>query len=209
MRKKIVSVALGALIGVPLALYAVGHPNKPTKLQADNNVVVYMVQASAQENINETVMAAVPEVTTEVQALYSNVPLSEGLKEYIVVLCESKHISPALVFAIIDRESSFDEKAIGDNGHSFGLMQIQPRWSKERMARLGCLDLLNPYQNVAVGIDILSTYFEKYEDIAYVLMAYNGGESYAENNMKNGIYETDYTRYVLEKSKEYSCDIAR
>lgn len=209
MRRKIVSVALGALIGVPLALYAVGHPNKPTKLQADNNVVVYMVQASAQENINETVMAAVPEVTTEVQALYSNVPLSEGLKEYIVVLCESKHISPALVFAIIDRESSFDEKAIGDNGHSFGLMQIQPRWSKERMARLGCLDLLNPYQNVAVGIDILSTYFEKYEDIAYVLMAYNGGESYAENNMKNGIYETDYTRYVLEKSKEYSCDIAR
>lgn len=79
MRKKIVSVALGALIGVPLALYAVGHPNKQTKLQADNNVVVYMVQASAQENINETVMAAVPEETTK--ALYSDVPLSEGLKE--------------------------------------------------------------------------------------------------------------------------------
>lgn len=209
MRKKIVSVALGALIGVPLALYAVGHPSKPAELRADNNVVVYMVQASAQENINETVMAAVQEVTTEVQALYSNVPLSEDLKEYIIKLCESKHIAPALVFAIIDRESSFNEKAIGDSEHSFGLMQIQPRWSKERMTRLDCLDLLNPYQNVAVGIDILSTYFEKYEDIAYVLMAYNGGESYAENNMKNGIYETDYTRYVLEKSKEYSCDIAR
>lgn len=207
MRKKIVSVALGALIGVPLALYAVGHPNKPTKLQEDNSLVVYMVQASAQENINETVMAAVPEETTK--ALYSDVPLSEGLKEYIVVLCESKHISPALVFAIIDRESLFDEKAIGDNGHSFGLMQIQPRWSKERMEKLNCMNLLDPYKNVTVGIDILSTYFEKYEDIAYVLMAYNGGESYAENNMKNGIYETDYTRYVLEKSKEYSCDIAR
>lgn len=207
MRKKIVSVALGALIGVPLALYAVGHPNKPTKLQADNNVVVYMVQASAQENINETVMAAVPEETTK--ALYSDVPLSEGLKEYIVVLCESKHISPALVFAIIDRESSFNEKAIGDNGHSFGLMQIQPRWSKERMEKLNCMDLLDPYKNVTVGIDILFEYFERNEDIAYVLMAYNGGEAYAKNNMQKGVFETEYTRYVLEKSLEYSCDIAR
>lgn len=207
MRKKIVSVVLGALIGAPLALYAVGHPNKPTKLQADNSVVVYMVQASAQENINETVMAAVPEETTK--ALYSDVPLSEGLKEYIVVLCESKHISPALVFAIIDRESSFNEKAIGDNGHSFGLMQIQPRWCKERMEKLNCMDLLDPYKNVTVGIDILFEYFERNEDIAYVLMAYNGGEAYAKNNMQKGVFETEYTRYVLEKSLEYSCDIAR
>lgn len=207
MRKKIVSVALGALIGVPLALYAVGHPNKSTKLQEDNNVVVYMVQASTQENINETVMAAVPEEATK--ALYSDVPLSEGLKEYIVVLCESKHISPALVFAIIDRESSFNEKAIGDNGHSFGLMQIQPRWSKERMEKLNCMDLLDPYKNVTVGIDILCEYFERNEDIAYVLMAYNGGEAYAKNNFQNGIYETAYTKYVLEKLQQYDFSITR
>ena len=55
-------------------------------------------------------------------------------------------------------------------------MQIQPRWHIERMDRLGVEDLLNPYQNISVGVDILAECIDRYDgDIGAALTAYNRG----------------------------------
>ena len=96
---------------------------------------------------------------------------------------------------MIWRESSFRASVIGDNGKSFGLMQVQPEWCMELMRKLGCMDLLEPYQNVTVGVEILAEKREWYNgDIAKAVTAYNAGHY-------NGVI-TDYARDVLMKAEE-------
>ncbi len=107
---------------------------------------------------------------------------------------------------MIERESNYKADAIGDNGNSLGLMQIQPKWNAERMERLGCVDLLDPFQNVTVGIDVLAELIDKDTDLYWVLMAYNGGQAYATKNMKNETY-SDYAIYVTERATELEKEI--
>ena len=131
-----------------------------------------------------------------------DVPLDENLQLFIVRECERLHIDAAIIMAMIERESNFKADAIGDNGHSHGLMQIQERFHLERMERLGCDDLLDPYQNVLVGIDYLAEQLERYEDIEKALIAYNAGPTGAyKHYFSRGIYSSDYSRAVLERSK--------
>ena len=104
-----------------------------------------------------------------------NVNLSTEVQECIITECGKYNIPPEIVVAMIERESRFNANAIGDNGNSFGLMQIQPRWHNKRMEKLGCADLLNPVQNVKVGIDYLGELYNRYGDIGKALTAYNTG----------------------------------
>lgn len=127
-----------------------------------------------------------------------DVPLSDDLQLYIANLCEEHHIEPEIVIGLIERESTFNADAVGDNGNSLGLMQIQPKWHKERMERLGCDDLLDPFQNVTVGVDILSELIDGYGDTERALMVYNAGASGAYNGwFQYGVYSNDYSSGVL------------
>lgn len=70
-----------------------------------------------------------------------DIPLSEDLQIFIARKCEEYHIDPELIYAMIARESTYNPNAMGDNGRSYGLMQIQLRYVRERMDKLGCTDL--------------------------------------------------------------------
>ena len=106
---------------------------------------------------------------------YTQVPLDKELQNYIINQCHAKGIAPAIVMAMIRHESNYDPNDMGDGGRAYGLMQIHPRWHSERMQRLGCTELLDPYHNVTVGIDYLAELYSKYGDIAKALVAYNQG----------------------------------
>lgn len=107
---------------------------------------------------------------------YDAVPLDKDLQNYIIRESEDNGIDPAIVMAMIDRESDYDSDNMGDGGKAYGLMQIHPRWHYERMQELGCTDLLDPYHNVAVGIDYLCELLNRYDgDMAKALVAYNQG----------------------------------
>ena len=134
---------------------------------------------------------------------YYNVPLSKKLQDHIFKTCKRTKVKPSLVIAIIERESNYKTKAVGDRGNSLGLMQIQPRWSKERMKRLKCNNLLDPYQNITVGVDILKEYYKTGRSTEWVLMAYNGGPSYA-NRMARGGKISSYTKKVLAIQRRIS-----
>lgn len=146
------------------------------------------------------VLAAEQIVTepTETRA-YFDVPLSEEVQERIFDECEKHDISPAVVVAMVERESKYNTYALGDDGRSFGLMQIQVKWHLQRMIDLNCTDLFDPCKNVTVGIDILAEQMDRYDgDIAKALTAYNRG-SYSGTI-------TEYATSVLEQAKkiEYS-----
>ena len=82
-------------------------------------------------------------------------------------------------------------------------MQIN-KCNHEWMAEaLGITDFLDPYQNVMAGTYRFYQLFTKYEgDTAKVLMAYNMGDGGAATLWQQGIYETAYSRKIMQKITE-------
>lgn len=115
-----------------------------------------------------------PQETLQPITLY-DVPLGVKLQLHIIETAKVNGIDPAILFAIACRESSYRPNAIGDGGASLGLMQVQPRWHSKRMERLGCTDLLDPFQNVTVAVDYLVELLTRYSTIDKALVAYNRG----------------------------------
>jgi hypothetical protein len=152
------------------------------------------------EETTEPVVEAEPVVEVDPIPTYYDVPLGQDLQDYIFKLCDERGIDPAVVISIIELESRYDGEALGDSGRSHGLMQIQPRWHQERMAKLNCYNLLNPYENVAVGIDILAELYATGNSEAWVLMVYNGGYGYANDKISRGEI-SDYALTVISRSK--------
>lgn len=140
-------------------------------------------------------------LTKEEKPRFFDVPLDEDLQTYIFELSEDIGIDPAIVIAIIEKESNYDASAVGDHGRSLGLMQIQFRWHTARMAELGCDDLLDARQNVCVGIDILADLLEEGKSIEWVLMAYNGGHAYADRLADEGKV-SEYANKIIEIANE-------
>lgn len=136
--------------------------------------------------------AAETEPTQPTVALY-DVPLDDSLQLHIIEQAESHGIDPAIIMAMAWKESTYNAGAIGDGGNSYGLCQIQPRWHYSRMQKLGCTDLLDPYQNVTVAIDYLCELLNRYGSIDKALTAYNRG-SY------NGTV-TSYANTVMAKAE--------
>lgn len=188
----LIAIVIAAVVTVVTAKTILNEP-KETAHEPTTVPTVVVTQGPTQgptETTQPPTEATEPPKTTEETepsiVLYE-VPLSMDLQLFIIGLAESNGIAPEIVFAMIFRESTFNPSAIGDNGNSFGLMQIQPKWNYELMEELECLDLLDPYQNVTVGIAILADHIYRYDgDIAKALTAYN-----------RGFYEGTVTQYAL------------
>jgi len=147
---------------------------------------------------------AVP-VLTQHEDVYAtfDVPLDYDLQVFIIQTCEELNIDAAVVMAMIFFESSYQADAIGDGGNSVGLMQIQERWHKERMERLDVTNLLNPYQNVTVGIDFLAELIDEYDgNVEMALMAYNAGRDGADKYwFSQGEYSNEYSQKVTDLAR--------
>lgn len=160
-----------------------------------NTTAVAAEETAHQCQEAETVYIEVPVyIEAKPEEVYYDVPLTRELQAHIFAECEKYGVDPAIVIAMCYRESSYEEGAVGDDGRSFGLMQIQERYHKERMERLGVTDLLDPMQNVTVGIDFLAELLDRYNgDIGKALTAYNRGH-YAGTT-------TQYAANVLETAE--------
>ena len=213
MKRNIISAAVGTVLGLLFVTYAINH-KAPTPVIVEARTSTDIVAEESETVVLEEVtvdIVAEPttgeQTTQEIIQLY-DVPLDEDLQLYIMDICNNANISAALVIAMIERESNYNASVVGDNGKSLGLMQIQPRYHQWRMDELGGGDWFNPYDNVAVGVHILKGLFDKYGDDVYmVLMAYNGGNSYAKKMASKGItseyaIEVDARAAELERSVE-------
>lgn len=95
--------------------------------------------------------------------------------EYIEWTCTEKQISPELVEAVIERESNWNPDA--QNGECVGLMQVDQVIHWKRAQNMGVQSLMDPYDNIRVGISILEDLLKKYGEPAPALMYYNAGYS--------------------------------
>ena len=123
------------------------------------------------------------------------VPLDAELQEFIFGVAEDYDLEGELVLSVIGHESNYQHCALGDDGESYGLMQVKKKYHEDRMERLKVTDLYDPYENVIVGVDYLAELIQK-GGIEWGLMAYNGGIAYANEKTELGII-TEYAESVL------------
>jgi hypothetical protein len=113
------------------------------------------------------------------QALYDqgyfreDVPMDAELQAYLRAACDESGVPFELALAVIRKETTY-QNLQGDDGASIGYMQVQPRWHRARMERLGVTDLMDPFSNFRVGCDYLAELLGKY-DTTSALTAYNSG----------------------------------
>lgn len=129
-------------------------------------------------------------------------PLPQKLQRKIFRICGDAPLSFELVMSLICEESGWDPECVSDGGESVGLMQIQEKWHKELMDKTGCTDLTDPVQNVRVGTALLKRHFTTYQDPAWALMAYNGGQAYADHMIRQN-KTSAYADRILRRAAEY------
>lgn len=166
-----------------------------------------VVSQESEESVSETVVEPAETIVEGyidhgcVEHVRYDIPLDDELQDYIIETSEERGVNPAIIIAMIKRESQFDIDIVGDKGKAFGLMQIHPRWHSDRMKKLGVTDLLDPYQNVTVGIDIMAELLDGGESVEWALMAYNGGYAHANRHIEAGTL-SEYATDVLEFADE-------
>ena len=136
-----------------------------------------------------------------VESTYKDTYIDEEIQCYVQEISEIYELNPNLVLAMIETESSGRRKVVSKAG-CVGLMQVSPKWHKDRMERLGVSDLKDAYGNILVGCDYLAEMFDKYDDVYCVLMGYNQGEyGGAIGKAMEGKY-SNYAKKIVNRMNE-------
>lgn len=135
--------------------------------------------------------------TTEIPVTFG-----EDLQEFTYYLSAAYDIDYTLVLAIISKESSFMPDGISST-NDYGLMQINACNHEWLTEELGITDFIDPYENIKAGLFILRGLFEKYDSTSKVLMAYNMGENGASKLWEQGIFESNYSKDVMQRQETY------
>ena len=140
-------------------------------------------------------------VTTIASEIPEDTTIKEEYIEYIEEICDKYGMCPELIEAIIESESGGnpDRRSSCD---ARGLMQIIPIYHQDEMYELGITDLFDPYQNIELGVYIISNLAAEYDDLYSVLMAYNEGEfSGAVERAEEGKW-SDYSIKIVNRTQE-------
>lgn len=142
------------------------------------------------------------EISDEAKAAGGTMPVI--IQVYTYIVCRQYGVDYEIVFALIERESLCRWDIIGDDGESTGYMQIQERWHKDRMERLGVHDLKNPFQNIRVGVDYMAELQERTGgNNMDTLAAYNYGYAGAKRCLwDEGVHEYTYNTEIMERAQE-------
>lgn len=145
-----------------------------------SNIVLTVAAASSaapetQPTAPET-QPTVPETQPTGSIRVTNVALSSDLTQYTLNLCSQYGVDSSVIFSVMYHESHFNAGATSGSGAQ-GLMQIIPRYSASRMAKLGVTNLYDPASNILVGIDLLAEYYHTYGSWNQALTAYRTGNA--------------------------------
>lgn len=145
--------------------YSVSHtitepfqtPETPSEEEGANHVEKRILV----EHLSDKYRAPAPVVRQIVETAYE-----EG---------EKRNVSPLLVLALIEKESSFRPEVTNSYG-AMGLMQVVPRFHREKLSDPENPDeLLSPKENIRVGVEIVEEYLRaKKGNLQAALVKYSG-----------------------------------
>ena len=142
---------------------------------SSNIVLTVAAASSAAPETQPTVPETQPAQPTG-SIRVTNVALSSDLTQYTLNLCSQYGVDSSVIFSVMYHESHFNAGATSGSGAQ-GLMQIIPRYSASRMAKLGVTNLYDPASNILVGIDLLAEYYHTYGSWNQALTAYRTGNA--------------------------------
>lgn len=142
--------------------------------------------------------ALAPEVVQASNKFYNDTMLSDEAYEACVEIGQQYGISPELLMAIAETESSGNPEA--RNGSCKGLMQISESYHKDRMQELGVENIYDEEGNILLATDYLLQLFMEEEDVGLVLSIYHG-ESSADATYEAGEL-SEYAKKILERAEE-------
>jgi len=139
--------------------------------------------------------------------VYSRVRGATDQEKYVIaklIHIESTrhHIDPALVLALIHKESSFRIHARSKVG-AIGLMQIMPTTGKYMAKKLGIKyknkkTLFEPSVNIKIGIAYLAQLRRRFQNDAHFIAAYNWGPTAIRREINTNTFSIEDKRsYVL------------
>ena len=167
--------------------------------------VIHILEETVSDPVRVSEDAARQQATTynDVPFVVLPVDMDPADQETVFRICQDGGVAFPLVMALIEHESQFDPSARSNTGDS-GLMQINDI-NKATLYDMGYQDLFLLEDNIGAGVYMLSDLFGKYPgDTTFVLMAYNAGEKGAKKQRAAGIYETEYTREILQRAEDFS-----
>lgn len=129
----------------------------------------------------------------EIALIYSK--KFEQYSKLISAICERHGVAPALVKAVIQVESNYNDRAVSHVGAS-GLMQLMPATA----ARYGVSSIFEPAQNIEGGVRYLKDLLKLFNsDLRLTIAAYNAGENRVMrlNDVPAFIETQNYVRKVL------------
>ena len=133
-------------------------------------------------------------------------PWSTKLQKKIKKICKKYSISFELIMSMAYTESRFNKAAVGDEGEALGAWQIHPSVWMNVIHKLGYSkeDMLRAAPAAEVTCYIMRAHFEKWDDVYYALMAWNGGGVYAYKKRMAGeitsyAAETEQRRFIYEQ----------
>lgn len=148
-------------------------------------------QKNAAEAVSEPYAAMLVRACPEYETGRSDVPLEAEEQRALYASCDEFGVPYEVALAVIKQETNF-RNVTGDNGNSYGYMQIQPRWHQSRMERLGVTDLMDAESNFRVGCDYLAELLSKHT-VEEALTAYNSGSA----------GQSEYATSVMGYMEEY------
>lgn len=165
----------------------------------------FFCQPVPQNNFPPKIEPVIPQVTIEEQV---DIPVSYGedIQEIITEVAEEYGIAPSLMLALAEIESTGNPNAVSSSG-DYGLMQINKFNHKWLTEELGITDWFDARQSAEAAcfiIDYLGECYDECQEVSQCLMAYNMGENNARPLWKQGIYESEYSKKVLDKEAEIS-----
>ena len=125
----------------------------------------------------------------------------DEINAYAETISNFYGLDPYIIKAMIYQESRYDPKAYNEASNATGLMQVVPKWHKDRMNRLEVYSLFDPYGNILVGCDYLKELLDRTGDIRLALMMYNMDHSSARSLYNKGIV-SQYAKDILKRAEQ-------
>ncbi len=165
------------------------------------------LQKQREEAKSVSVQCAVANKEMEKKGYYiQQIPLSRDIQKYIYQMCSEKNINYDLILSIIKCESNFKADSIGYNPNgSFdsGLMQINSCHLENLQEQYGVSDIMDPYSNLLVGIDMIASCINAYGEVGG-LVAYNMGAGGYQTCIAKGDLNTAYVQKVMKIKENIS-----
>ena len=132
----------------------------------------------------------------------------DAMQKYTYIICKQAGVEYSKALAVIEVESGYTWDAAGDTA-DIGYMQIVPKWHMERMERLNCENIKDPYQNVRVGVDYLAELLDRYGgSYEKALTAYQYGPTGADKYFFSaGVDASPYAKEVLAVAERIETEL--